>query len=191
MIMEKDMKILILVHLMMPALALAAVTKLAPHGGSVEALAIGKPSFIKIRGKGEPAKGELKVDGKKATGNFEFQVATLDTGIDLRNEHMREKYLHVKEHPTAKLEIKNLELKEEFSAAKPKIGESPFTGDLTLHGVTKPVTGTFTVGDKRDVTAAFKIKLSDFNIDIPKYLGVTVADEVNVDVKIADLKEVK
>jgi len=185
------MKFLILVHLLMPALAFAAVTKLSPQGGSVEALAVGKPTFIKIRGKGEPAKGTLQVDGKNVQGNFEFQVATLDTGIDLRNEHMREKYLNVKEHPTAKLEIKNLQLKEDFSLAKPQVNETSFEGQLTLHGVTKSIRGKFKVGDKRDVSAEFKIKLSDFNVDIPKYLGVTVADEVNVDVKIADLKEVK
>jgi polyisoprenoid-binding protein YceI len=189
--MENDMKFLILLHFALPALALASVTKLTPHGGSVEALAVGKPSFIKIRGKGEPAKGELKVDGKKASGVFEFQVGTLDTGIDLRNEHMREKYLQVKEHPTAKLEIKDLVLNEDFNPARPKISEQAFEGELTLHGVTKPVRGKFTVGEKRDVAADFKIKLSDFNVEIPKYLGVTVADEVNVEVKIAELKESK
>ena len=185
------MKILVLLHLLFPAYAFAAVTKLAPQGGSVEALAIGKPSFIKIRGKGEAPKGQLQVDGKKANGTFEFQVATLDTGIGLRNEHMHEKYLQVKEHPTAKLEIKDLMLKEDFSVSKPQVSEQPFAGNLTLHGVTKPVTGKFKVGDKRDVAAEFKIKLSDFAIDIPKYLGVTVADEVNIEVKIAELKETK
>jgi polyisoprenoid-binding protein YceI len=189
--MEKDMKFLILLHFALPALALASVTKLTPQGGSVEALSVGKPSFIKIRGKCEPAKGELQIDGKKAGGVFEFQVATLDTGIDLRNEHMREKYLQVREYPTAKLEIKDLRLNDEFSLAHPKISEQPFEGSLTLHGVTKPVRGKFTVGENRGVAADFKIKLSDFNVEIPKYLGVTVADEVNVEVKIAELKETK
>ena len=181
----------LLVFFTMPAFALAAPVKLKPEGGSVEALAVGKPTFIKIRGKGAPATGELQVDGKKAKGNFEFKVATLDTGIELRNEHMRDKYLQVKEHPNAKLEIVNLELKEEWKAANPKLSETPFDGQLTLHGVTKPVKGKFTVGAQKDVRAGFKIKLSDFNIEIPKYLGVTVADEVEVDVNIASLKEVK
>ncbi len=185
------MKMFLLGPLLFPAIAFAAVTRLSSQGGSVDTLAVGKPSFIKIRGKGEPAKGQLQIDGKKATGTFEFNVATLDTGIDLRNEHMREKYLQVKEYPTAKLEIKNLELKEEFSVAKAKVADTPFEGELTLHGVTKPVSGRFRVGEQRDVTAAFKIKLSDFQIDIPKYLGVTVADEVTIDVKVAELKEVK
>ncbi len=96
------MKLIALFILISPSFALAAVTKLASVGGSVETLAIGKPSFIKIRGKGEAPKGELIVEGKKASGNFEFSIASLDTGIELRNEHMRDNYLHVKDHPTAK-----------------------------------------------------------------------------------------
>src|SRR5688500_7674882 len=89
--------------------ASAAVHKLTPVGGAVEVLAIGKPAFIKIRGKGAPPSGEIRIDGKKVSGAFEFDVASIDTGIGLRNEHMRDKYLHVKEHPKAKLEITQLE----------------------------------------------------------------------------------
>ncbi len=185
------MKFLILASLFFPALAFAAITKLTPHGGGVEILAIGKPSFIKIRGKGEAPKGQLQIDGKKASGTFDFQVATIDTGIELRNQHMRDNYLHVKEHPSAKLEIKSLELKEDFSLTKPQVSEQPFEGLLTLHGVTNPVSGKFKVGEKREVSADFKIKLSDFKVDIPKYLGITVADEVTIEVKIAELKESK
>jgi len=185
------MKYLVLFGLLVPSWGFTAPIKFEPQGGAVEVLAIGKPSFIKIRGKGEPPKGELQVNGQKASGHFEFQVASLDTGIDLRNEHMRDNYLHTKEHPTAKLEIQDLHLKEGWDPARAKISETPFTGQLTLHGVTKPVSGKFSVGEKRDVKADFKIKLSDFNVEIPKYLGVTVADEVNVEVKIAELKEVK
>lgn len=182
------MKKTVLLSLLFPAAAFAAITQLTAHGGSVETLAIGKPTFIKIRGRGEAPKGNLKVEGKKATGTFDFQLATLDTGIEMRNEHMREKYLQVKEYPAAKLEIKDLGLKDEFNPANPKAGEQPFEGQLTLHGQTKPVAGTFIIGGKRDVSAEFKIKLSDFKIDIPKYLGVTVADEVKIEVKIDELK---
>lgn len=182
------MKKIFLILSLYPVAAMAAVTQLTAKGGSVEALAVGKPTFIKIRGKGEAPAGQMKIDGKKATGSFEFKMATLDTGIEMRNEHMREKYLQVKEFPTAKLEIKELTLKEDFNPAKPKAGEQPFEGQLTMHGQTKPVSGTFTVGEKRDVGAEFKIKLSDFKVDIPKYLGVTVADEVKIEVKIDEMK---
>lgn len=172
----------------MPMFAGAAPHQLTLSGGTVEVLAIGKPSFIKIRGKGEAPSGALQVEGKRASGKIEFELATLDTGIGLRNEHMRDKYLHVKEHPKAKLEIQNLDLPKEWTPAQAKLDGASFTGKLNLHGVIQDVKGTFTVGEKRDVTAEFKIKLTDYKIDIPEYLGVKVADEVTVSVRIDELK---
>lgn len=168
--------------------ALAAPKTLTASGGKVEATAVGKPSFIKIQCKGEPPKGKVDVDGQKVTGEFEFAMATLDSGIKLRNEHMLNKYLLVKEHPTAKLVIKELTLAKPFDAANPAVGKAPFKGELTLKGVTKPVEGTFEVAASKEVDATFKIKLTDYQVEIPKYAGITVADEVDVKVKIASLK---
>lgn len=159
----------------------AAPEKLVPAGGEVKMTVIGKPSLIKINGKGEAPTGELKITDGKVNGEFKFDLSTLDTGIELRDEHMRDKYLQVNEHPEATLKIKDLEQKPS--------GE--FKGELTLHGVTKPVTGQFKMGDKKSVEAAFKIKLSDYQIDIPKYMGITVADEVDVKVNIAALEAFK
>ena len=74
-----------------------------------------------------------------------FDVPTLirvckATGIgpvELRTTHMREKYLEVEKFPEAKLVIKDLDIK---SGAK-----VPFKGNLTLHGVTKELTGEASV----------------------------------------------
>lgn len=183
------MKLLVCVSLMASVSVFAAPLKMVAQGGSVEALAVGKPSFIKIRAKGAAPKGTLNIEGNKASGLFEFDVTTLDTGISLRDEHMHDKYLKTKEHPSAKLEIKDLNLKQEYKPAQ-KLAE-PFKGTLTLHGVTKPVNGNFKVDEKNQVMADFKIKLSDFKIDIPKYAGITVAEDVTVEVKIAELKVAK
>ncbi len=170
------------------SIANAATQSLSAKGGEVEILAVGKPSFIKIRGKGDPPQGQVDVQDAKVTGTFEFDLKSLDTGIGLRNEHMRDKYLQVNEHPKAKLQIEKVELKDGWSLAKPAIKSAPFSGQLTLHGVTKPVSGTVSVSEAKAVEAAFKIKLSDFAIDIPKYMGITVADDVEVAVKIAGLE---
>ena len=169
-------------------LTLAAPKSLSASGGQVEFAAIGKPSFIHINGKGQAATGEVQIEGKSVKGSFEFPLATLDTGMNLRNEYMRDNYLKVKDHPTAKLEIKDLTLNKDFDTANPQIDESDFTGDLTLHGVSQPVKGKFSVKKAGEINAAFNIKLSDFKIDIPKYMGITVADQVDVKVTIAELK---
>ena len=156
--------------------AQAAKEKLSAKGGEVAFTAIGRPSLLKIRGKGNPAQGEVVLEaGKVQSGRFEFELNTLDTGIGLRDTHMREKYLQVKEHPKAVLLLKSAD-------------ENSFNGELTLHGVTKPITGKVTASEAKKIDASFNIKLSEYAINVPKYMGITVADEVEVVVKIDRLE---
>ena len=98
----------------------------------------------------------------------------------MRNQHMKEKYLEVGKFPKADLALTGLkvtpeELKTDFTKT--------FSGILSLHGVSKEVTGQFTwSAAKREVSAQFELKVSDFSIDVPKYLGVTVSEKVDVQV---------
>jgi YceI-like domain len=110
--------------------------------------------------------GELRVD-----------LATLKTGIDLRDRHMREKYLEVMkgtEYAQAVLtgiEVDKLQGKTEFRAT------------LRLHGVEKAVSGTADVrlSDRVvRVTAEFPVSRKEFQIESPRYLGVGVSDRVAV-----------
>ncbi len=185
------MKSSILIHailILVPIFANAVPLKFAVEGGAVEALVIGRPSLLKIKATGESAKGTLTVDGKKVDGIFEFALSTLDSGIELRDDHMKNKYLKVSSHPKAVLAIRDLQLATAFSSERPEVSETEFNGDLTLHGVTKAVKGKFKVGDDRKISADFKLKLTDFQIEIPSYMGITVADEVNVRVLIDNLR---
>ena len=51
------------------------------------------------------------------------------------------------------------------------------------HGVEKEITGVYNIeSGQLKSSAQFEIKLSDFNIDIPVYLGVKVADVVKINV---------
>lgn len=161
---------------------MAAVLKADKSKGSVTFEAVGKPSFLKIKGKGEGPAGEVSVD-KTVTGKFIFKMATLDTGIGLRNDHMKNKYLEVEKFPTAEVKI------DEVNTFKPENPEStglPFKGTLTIHGVTKPVTGTVDVkkvGAGYAVTANFEAKITDYSMGVPSYAGITVADSVKVSVQ--------
>ena len=111
-------------------------------------------------------------------GSLAVDLRTLDTGIGLRNEHLRENYLEVENGPrfdTATLsEI-------ELNGLNPEApeGKGSFTGRLTLHGVTQTVTGAVdvrqTAGGLR-VKASFPINLPDYRIRQPRYLGVGVTD---------------
>ena len=173
--------------MLVPNFSFAAVQKLAASGGAVSIFTKTKPMSIKINGKGGPPKGELLIDGEKVSGNFEFELATIDTGIDGRNNHMKNKYLEVDKYPKAKLVIEKVNHLKGWSLARPTLNDDEFEGQLTMHGETKPVSGKFSIDDKRAVEAKFTIKLTDFKIPPPEFAGITVNNEIDISVKIDKL----
>lgn len=157
------------------------------QNGAVEFKAKGWPNLLKINGKGAGFTGEVHVADNKASGVLKMNLDTLKTGISLRDDHMKNKYLNVKEFPTAELEIINVIVPEKLKGTK------PFNGKLTLHGVTKNVEGVVKFNglkkDKAKIDAEFDIKISDFNIELPSFKGITVAEDVKV--KVSSKAEVK
>lgn len=164
------------------AVSAAKELKAVPSSGKVEFEAVGKPSFLKIKGEGEGPQGNVKLD-KNVTGEFTFKLSTLATGIALRDTHMKDKYLQVGQYPDATLKLQEV---TGWDVSKAEAKGIPFIGTLKIHGVEKPVTGTVDVktkGSGYEVSANFEAKISDFSIDIPSYAGITVADNVKVTVK--------
>ena len=117
-------------------------------------------------------------------GSFAVDLRTLDTGIGLRNEHLREKYLEVNKgtgFDTATLSAIDL---TGLGPVAPE-GKGSFTGLLTVHGVAKTVTGAVDVrraGRGLRVNASFRLDLSDYGIAKPRYLGIGVTNTVRVEV---------
>ncbi len=179
----KVRKLHVILALLAPALAQAAIPLKNPPGtGQVKFLAIGKPSALKVHGTATGPEGDLRLEGTQLKGKVSFQLEKLDTGIALRNEHMKEKYLQVKEHPQAKLTLLDAPVEADFANSL-STSEKKFRGTLSLHGREKEVNGTFEAKDGV-VKAKFPITLSDFAIDVPKYLGITIADTVDLDVEL-------
>ncbi len=161
--------------------------ELKPSGGKVEFTAGGKPSFVKIHGTGAAPKGHLSIDGEKVAGQFDLDLSTLDSGIKLRNEHMKNKYLEIEKYPKAVLVLESASKVADWKNGKGKISDATFTGKLTLHGAQKAVKGTFGVAASGKANVSFVVKLSDYNVAVPTFAGITVADEVNVDVEFEKL----
>jgi polyisoprenoid-binding protein YceI len=144
-------------------------------GGSFEAKTSAIQGTVTAGAAGAPLGGELSVD-----------LTTLDTGIGLRNEHMRNKYLEVGrgqgfDHAV----LSGIRLGD----ADPKAfqGKTAFTGTFLLHGTTKPVSGQATIrrdGAQVRVDASFPVTVSAFGIEKPQYLGVGVRDQVTVNVSL-------
>ena len=67
-------------------------------------------------------------------------------------------------------------------------GKGSFTAMLSLHGVSKAVTGVVEIrqsGAGLRVKASFPVQLSDYSVRTPRYLGIGVKDTVQVEVAFA------
>lgn len=165
----------------------AAVVTLTPEKGKVEFTAVGRPAAIKIGGTGPGPAGrfELKKDGANAllSGDMTLDLDALDTGISMRDRHMKEKYLETAKFKTAALKIAAAPI---ASAVVTAGGDVKVPATLTLHGVEKPVEVSMKLavqGKELRCQSQFQILLTDYALEIPKFSGITVANEVDVRVE--------
>jgi polyisoprenoid-binding protein YceI len=118
------------------------------------------------------------------SGELQVDLATIDTGIDLRNRHLRDNYLEIAKGPAyQKAVLTEIRLAEADGEAFE--GRSGFTGTLRLHNVTKPVAGSAEIrreGAGHRVVATFPLLLTDFGIEPPQYMGVGVGNKLAVKV---------
>ena len=151
-------------------------------------------TFEDFVGRTNKVSGTLKIDLKKKTGSGKIIVdlASVNTGIDARDEHMRsEGWLNVAKYPTATFET---------TSVKSKGGDKfDVTGKFTLHGVTKTIKVPATVkyvaeseltkknrfnGDVVQLKTKFNIKLSDYGIMVPAMAKDKVANEVTIGLSV-------
>ncbi len=155
----------------------ADATLSAQPGSSVSFTAAG-PAGMKIVGTtSELAAGD---DGQSVT--ITVTMTHLATGIELRDKHMREKYLEVQTYPTATLTVPRAALVFPAAGAT-QTGDSQ--GSLTLHGQTHPSTFHYSATNNAGaykVDATVRVNMHDFGITVPSYLGVTVKPDVDVEV---------
>jgi polyisoprenoid-binding protein YceI len=128
-----------------------------------------------------------------ATVTLSVDLASLDTGVGLRNREMRERFLETSKFPHAT--FKSVSVAAPPSIAPNTPADIRVTGDFTLHGVTKRVTIPVRVvlipdGNQIHATSMFNVRMPDFGIDVPDNILVTVNHEVPVrlDIWAAALK---
>lgn len=121
---------------------------------------------------------------------FEVDLLSLDTGIGLRNRHMRENYFETDKYPKASFGgyIKSVE----------KIGDDKYnvvvSGKLKIHGVEKDreITGVIQK-DKKSlfVHTDFIVLLSDHKIDIPGVMFYKIDEDMQLvlDFKLKKVEE--
>src|SRR5262245_48467199 len=162
------------------------------QSGTVEFFAVGWPSALKIHGKGTGPDGDVHLADGAVSGAIGFDLDTLETGIALRDRHLKENYLQTDRYPRATLKLSKVALGPLSESAAFKNAAVPFEGVLSLHGAEKPVTGEARLtrdGSRVQAAASFTIDIRDFNIDLPSYLGITLAEKVQVKVNFSGLVE--
>lgn len=161
-----------------------------------EAVFSSRAAIVRMTGRTSKATGSAKIDVndvKAATGSVVLDVGSFDTGIKLRNEHMQG-FLESSKYPTATFSFNTITIPGNKLKPNAEISGTA-DGTMTFHGVTKrisvPVSLTYLPetdkdyrpGDWIQVQSAFKLKLSDYGINLPtKLLGAKVADELSIEI---------
>lgn len=112
---------------------------------------------------------------------LEVDLASLDTGIGLRNRHMRDNYLEVEEFPFATYQG-SIASVEERPGGGARVTAS---GTFTVHGVPRErdvACDVTPAGEGYRARCAFTVLLSDHDIEIPRVMFLKLANEIQVDV---------
>lgn len=125
----------------------------------------------------------MNIEGQSAAVNvsdeansirFIVPLSTLDTGIELRNKHMREKYLETNKYPNAELVVARTDL---TLPADGQTVQRTVKARFTVHGKTKEVSVTYQIERRAThfkFAGSFPFDMRDHSISTPSYLGVSV-----------------
>lgn len=119
---------------------------------------------------------------------FTVPMDTVETGISLRDDHMRRNYVETETYPNAVLTLQKSAVT--WPAAGAKSSEGNLTAQFEAHGVSRDVTVAYTIKTTKDalrVKASFPFDTSSHGIAIPEYLGVTIKPAMVADV-VVDLR---
>ena len=111
---------------------------------------------------------------------FEVDLASLDTGIGLRNRHMRDNYLETERFPFASFSGRVSRIVEDGPARYRAVAR----GTFAVHGVEQEREITCTgeeLGTDLRIRCAFQVTLSDHGIPIPKLMFMKIDEVMQLD----------
>lgn len=142
-------------------------------------------------GRFDKTTGKITLDTAARTGevNLTIDTKSVNTGSALFNEHLsKEDFFHTEKYPTITFKSSKFKFEGDKVAA--------VEGDLTIKGITKPVTlnvvrfhcGAHPLAKKQacGANATAQIKRSDFNL--AKHVPA-VSDEVTLSISVEAIKE--
>jgi len=163
----------------------------APGDEGTRVQFVSKAPMESFDGKTRDLAGSVTLDptalGDSVTVRFEVDLTTLDTGIELRNRHMRENHLETEQYPKAV--FTGAAILDSKSSVLPAGRAVTFEceGTFDLHGVQRrlrvPVTVTWNeAAGTLQVHTEFRVALADYEINRPKFLFLKLEDAQTVTV---------
>ena len=133
-----------------------------------------------FEGKTSVVSGVVMTRGlEDAVGCVAIEAKSLDTGIDRRNELMWEDHLEVARFPEIRFILTGLTDRQQ----EPNRVVLTLEGELTLHGITRNIRIPVSVSPRNgglEIEGKTILKMTDYAIERPSFLFITVKDEVDV-----------
>lgn len=159
-----------------------------------------------VTGTTSAVNGDITADLSDPTslrGTVTIPVASIRTGVDLRDEHLQgEQWLNAAEHPNLEFEVTSVRRRGGArSLGHNDTANVLITGNMTIHGVTReltvPAQVTYYVIEGSElegsygitsnilrVSATFDIELDDFGVNVPGPLQAKVSNELSLQVRL-------
>ena len=119
-------------------------------------------------------------------GSFEVDLSSLETGIGLRDRHLRDKYLEVgRGEGYDKAVLTDIVLLAREAGDERR---QPFTATLALHGEVHELSGSCRIDETEagyEIEATMPVHVPDYGIAKPRHLGIGVKDTVRITVTLA------
>ena len=146
-----------------------------------------KAAMEQFEGKTNRLKGSIQIDpaalGDSATVRFEVDLASIDTGIKMRNTHMRENHLETSKYPLAVFEGAALPGRPVRALEAGRVESLDVEGTFTIHGVSRRMRMAVEVVYRPNPAPAriefrttFPVAMADHAIARPQFLFLKLAD---------------
>jgi polyisoprenoid-binding protein YceI len=147
-----------------------------------------------VTGTTHTATGYIEFDpssrGENARGEIHVDLASIRTGIELRDRHMRENQLETDKYPEAIFVLTSL-LFPEGGLPEGLRTRVIVKGNLTLHGAKRAIEPETYItvkqtpsGTVANIESKFTVKLADYDIHRPQFLLMRLAEEQHMTIQL-------